>query len=133
MHLHHHISFGLALGALPGSSAFTASSNYWNSKNHPRAVVLRSSKLPSDVVASTLSLDDLKTDLVRCCTRKSKPLLDEVRSLVRDLEEKAELVSCCLFLIFFRMPFFLLGGTTCHRSHSGFLFSYPFLVFFPCV
>lgn len=51
------------------------------------------SSIPSDVVTSDLTVDDLKADLVRTCTRSSKPLLDEVRSLVRELEDKAEQVG----------------------------------------
>jgi hypothetical protein len=51
------------------------------------------SSAPSDTAASDLTVDDMKSDLVRCCTRQYKPLLDEVKSLVQELEEKAELVS----------------------------------------
>jgi hypothetical protein len=51
------------------------------------------SSVPSDVAIFDLSLDDLKADLVSTITRSSsKPLVDEVRSLVRQLEEKAEQV-----------------------------------------
>jgi hypothetical protein len=51
------------------------------------------SSAPSDTGTFDLTVDDIKTDLVRCCTRQSKPLLDEVKRLVQELEEKAELVS----------------------------------------
>jgi hypothetical protein len=52
------------------------------------------SAAPPDVGSSpSLSLDDLKADLVRTCTRSSKPLLDEVRTIVRELEDKAEMVG----------------------------------------
>jgi hypothetical protein len=54
-----------------------------------------SSSVPSDVstTAADSTLDDLKSDLVRACTRTSKPLLDEIQILVRDLEDKAELIG----------------------------------------
>jgi len=48
------------------------------------------SSVPSDVVGLDLSLDDIKADLVRACTRSSKPSLSEVRSMVGELEDKAE-------------------------------------------
>ena len=76
------------------------------------------SSVPSDAVTSDLTLDELKADLVRVCTRSTKvspslyfhdglfsecmltiftrsvqPLQDEVNSLVKDLEDKAEQVS----------------------------------------
>lgn len=52
------------------------------------------SSAPSDVgSSSSLSLDTLKDDLVRTCNRSSKPLLAEVRAIVRDLEDKAEEVG----------------------------------------
>ena len=65
------------------------------------------SSQPSDSRSMELTLDDLKTDLVRCCTRTSKPLLDEVRGLVRELEEKAEMVSftSLLYIIIHLMNF----------------------------
>lgn len=37
------------------------------------------------------TLDDLKQDLIKTCSRSNKPLLDEVRLIVRELEEKAEM------------------------------------------
>jgi hypothetical protein len=49
------------------------------------------SSVPSDVSTTDSTLDELKSDLVRACTRSSgKPLLDEIKMLVADLEEKAE-------------------------------------------
>jgi hypothetical protein len=55
---------------------------------------LASSSAPSDVSSSEATLEELKADLVRACTRDSgKPLLDEIQSLVRDLEDKAEQVG----------------------------------------
>lgn len=55
------------------------------------------SAAPSDVGSSPSfsldSLDSLKADLVRTCNRSSKPLLDEVRAIVRELEDKAEMVG----------------------------------------
>ena len=49
------------------------------------------SSAPSDVSSTESTLEELKADLVRACTRDTgKPLLDEVQSLVRDLEDKAE-------------------------------------------
>ena len=53
------------------------------------------SSVPSDVSSSTnsRSLGDLKDELVQTCTRSTKPMLEEVRTIVRELEEKAELVG----------------------------------------
>jgi len=52
------------------------------------------SSVPSDVSStSSLTLADLKSDLVRACTKEDKPNLMEVKMLVRDLEEKAEMVG----------------------------------------
>lgn len=49
------------------------------------------SSAPSDLDSSfSRTLDDLKDDLFRTCSRSNKPLLDEVRAIVRELEEKAE-------------------------------------------
>jgi hypothetical protein len=49
------------------------------------------SSVPSDVSTTDSTLDELKSDLVRACTRSSgKPLLNEIKMLVADLEEKAE-------------------------------------------
>jgi hypothetical protein len=59
------------------------------------------SSQPSDSSSSDVSLDDIKTDLVRICSRPTKPTLNEVRSIVRDLEELAEqvcLYACCYFV-----------------------------------
>ena len=39
------------------------------------------------------TLDDLKQDLIKTCTRSNKPPLDEVKMIVRALEDKAELVG----------------------------------------
>lgn len=58
-----------------------------------RATTLFSS-VPSDVSsAPSLTLDELKADLVRTCTAENKPSLNEVKTLVRELEEKAEMVG----------------------------------------
>jgi len=51
------------------------------------------SSVPSDVSSASLTLVDLKADLVRVCTKDSKPSLKDVQALVRDLEEKAEMVG----------------------------------------
>ena len=53
------------------------------------------SSVPSDVSSSSSStLDDLKADLVRACTRTDMPnQKTEIKELVRDLEEKAESVG----------------------------------------
>jgi hypothetical protein len=61
------------------------------------------SSIPSDMSSATLTLDDLKTDLVRACNKAtdkelsssslSKPTINEIRSLVKDLEDKAEMVG----------------------------------------
>lgn len=51
------------------------------------------SSAPSDLDSSSSSsrtLNDLKDDLFRVCNRSVKPLLDEVLSIVFELEEKAE-------------------------------------------
>ena len=63
------------------------------------------SSAPSDTGTSDLTVDDIKTDLVRCCTRQSKPLLDEVKRLVQELEEKAELVSPPMWDFGWNTPF----------------------------
>ena len=60
------------------------------------------SSVPSDVVGLDLSLDDIKADLVRACTRSSKPSLSEVRSMVGELEDKAEQVNTKISNRFFR-------------------------------
>ena len=57
------------------------------------------SSIPSDVSStSSLTLADLKADLVRACTTTSsgpedKAKLDQIKMLVRDLEDKAEMVG----------------------------------------
>jgi len=52
------------------------------------------SSVPSDVSASSsLTLADLKADLVRSCTKEDKPSLSEIKMLVQQLEDKAELVG----------------------------------------
>ncbi|CAJ1953664.1 unnamed protein product [Cylindrotheca closterium] len=77
----------LAAGAIDAFSTNTASSHIRTST----PVVFSSA--PSDLDSSSSSsrtLDDIKDDLIRTCSRSSKPLLDEVRTIVRELEEKAE-------------------------------------------
>lgn len=52
------------------------------------------SSVPSDVsTSSSLTLADLKADLVRSCTKEDKPSLSEIKMLVQQLEDKAELVG----------------------------------------
>jgi len=57
------------------------------------------SSAPSDVSSASSTLDDLKTDLVRACYKasdtssSSKPTINVIKMLVRDLEDKAELVG----------------------------------------
>jgi len=58
------------------------------------------SSAPSDVSSTSSTLDDLKSDLVRACKKASetsslsgKQTINEIRMLVRDLEDKAELVG----------------------------------------
>jgi hypothetical protein len=52
------------------------------------------SSVPSDVSTTpSLSLSDLKADLVRACTKEEKPALSSIKTLVRDLEDKAEMVG----------------------------------------
>lgn len=48
---------------------------------------------PTIPAASIANLEQIKEDLVRCCTRSSKPLLDEVQTLVRELEEVADQIG----------------------------------------
>jgi hypothetical protein len=59
------------------------------------------SSQPSDSSSRDVSLDDIKTDLVRICSRPTKPSPNEVRSIVRDLEELAEQVGLCAFFFVF--------------------------------
>jgi hypothetical protein len=47
---------------------------------------------PSTIITDE-RLDQLKADLVRCCTRSPKPSVQEVRSLVEKLEAAGEQVS----------------------------------------
>jgi len=52
------------------------------------------SSIPSDVSTTpSLTLADMKADLVRACTKEDKPGLSEIKTLVRDLEDKAEMVG----------------------------------------
>lgn len=51
------------------------------------------SSVPSDVSSASLSLTDLKADLVRACTKEEKPPMSTIQTLVRDLEDKAEMVG----------------------------------------
>jgi hypothetical protein len=88
------------------ASAFTQQSNnarsLMTSTTTTTATTLLSS-IPSDMSSATLTLDDLKTDLVRACNKAtdkelsssslSKPTINEIRSLVKDLEDKAEMVG----------------------------------------
>lgn len=48
------------------------------------------SSAPSDLDAPSRTLDDLKDELFRACARAEKPLMYEIRTIVRELEEKAE-------------------------------------------
>ena len=88
------------------ASAFTQQSNkarsLMTSTTTPATTLLLSS-IPSDMSSATLTLNDLKTDLVRACNKAtdkelsssslSKPTINEIRSLVKDLEDKAEMVG----------------------------------------
>ena len=86
------------------ASAFTQQSNKARSlmTSTTTATTLLSS-IPSDMSSATLTLNDLKTDLVRACNKAtdkelsssslSKPTINEIRSLVKDLEDKAEMVG----------------------------------------
>lgn len=52
--------------------------------------------IPNKSETSSSALNELercKSDLIRCCTRATKPLLDEVRAIVRDLEDLGEQVG----------------------------------------
>ena len=63
------------------------------------------SEIPSDeespyasmTPASEASLEQIKQDLVNCCTRSTKPSVDEVQRIVQELEEMAEQVSTIFF------------------------------------
>jgi hypothetical protein len=88
--------FGLVVSLLsvPAASAFSSCSRQTH-RRFPLATILHSSSgdAPSDVAAwAELTLADLKTNLVRVCSRESKPLADEVKSVVQELESKAEQV-----------------------------------------
>lgn len=86
------------------ASAFTQQSNKARSlmTSTTTATTLLSS-IPSDMSSATLTLNDLKTDLVRACNKAtdkelsssslSKPTINEIRSLVKDLEDKAEMIG----------------------------------------
>ena len=87
------------------ASAFTPQSNKARSlmtSTTTTATTLLSS-IPSDMSSATLTLNDLKTDLVRACNKAtdkelsssslSKPTINEIRSLVKDLEDKAEMIG----------------------------------------
>lgn len=64
-----------------------------------KGLTLLYSSVPSDISSSSSTLVDLKTDLVRACNKASdtsslnKPTINEIKMLVRDLEDKAELVG----------------------------------------
>ena len=90
---------------------------------HMQDPILTSTSLqsePSDVSSTDLTIDDLKSDLVRVCTRQPKPSLDDVKSAVRELEDRAEQVRECL-LDFCRLLCHVLGFigflSQVHRSH----------------
>eukprot|EP00339_Tiarina_fusa_P005654 CAMPEP_0117001900 /NCGR_PEP_ID=MMETSP0472-20121206/3744_1 /TAXON_ID=693140 ORGANISM="Tiarina fusus, Strain LIS" /NCGR_SAMPLE_ID=MMETSP0472 /ASSEMBLY_ACC=CAM_ASM_000603 /LENGTH=279 /DNA_ID=CAMNT_0004702059 /DNA_START=13 /DNA_END=852 /DNA_ORIENTATION=+ len=51
------------------------------------------SAIPSDVSSTDKTLEDLKEDLISLCAGSSKPSLDDVRSAVRELEDKAEQIG----------------------------------------
>ena len=59
------------------------------------------SSIPSDVSSADQTLEELKADLVSICTRSTKPTLEEVRTVVKELEEKAEQVNTYTFWIRF--------------------------------
>jgi len=51
------------------------------------------SSVPSDVSSTSLTVNDLKTDLLRACNKEEKLGLSEMKTLVRELEDKAEMVG----------------------------------------
>lgn len=61
--------------------------------NSPAKITTLFSSIPSDVSSASLSLADLKADLVSACTKENKPSLKDVQMMVRDLEGKAEMVG----------------------------------------
>lgn len=85
------ISVTIAIAPLVGRvSAFAPQST--NNVNN-RATTLFSS-VPSDVSsAPSRSLNEHKSDLVRACTADTKPSLNDIKTMVQELEQKAELVG----------------------------------------
>ena len=81
------------------ASALTQQSNHAAAVRPIKSPTLLYSSIPSDISSSSSTLDDLKTDLVRACNKASdtsssnKPTTNEIKMLVRDLEDKAELVG----------------------------------------
>lgn len=82
----------VSIAIAPLVAAFSPQQTTNNQRTTVRETTLFSS-VPSDVSSVSLSLDDLKADLVRACTAENKPALNDVKSMVRDLEEKAEMVG----------------------------------------
>lgn len=87
----------LFLAAQPtGGFAFSPSS--LKSSQEIKTQRFLSDSIPSDDEAPSApdsteaGLEQIKDDLVRCCTRSNKPLLDEVQGLVQELEDVAEQV-----------------------------------------
>jgi hypothetical protein len=81
--------FAVTLVVAP-ASAFSVN----NRRSATTSLTQLFSEAPSDSgSSSSLSLDDLKADLIRTCNRSSKPQLHEVRTIVKELEDQAELVG----------------------------------------
>lgn len=76
------------------ATAFTPqrTTNYGNFNSLSTTSRLLSS-VPSDVSSASLTLADIKADLVSACTKENKPSLKDIQMIVRDLEEKAEMVG----------------------------------------
>jgi len=88
-------SFTASVLSLIGfASAFAPQRTTNTANSSPATTTPLFSSVPSDVSStSSLTLSDLKADLVRVCTKEVKPGLNEIKMLVRDLENKAEMVG----------------------------------------
>jgi hypothetical protein len=56
----------------------------------PRTATFQTASTDSAPISTKEDLDELKADLVRICTASTKPSLEQVRSLVQELEETGE-------------------------------------------
>jgi hypothetical protein len=85
-------SFTISIFLLVGDA--TAFAPQRTANTSPSTKIPLFSSIPSDVSTTpSLTLADMKADLVRACTKEDKPGLSEIKTLVRDLEDKAEMVG----------------------------------------